>query len=77
MEKINGEWYMAGCDNSSPDLLKTADDLMELLRRVGFLPLFAGEIAGFSVEERTLASSWWSGDISYDPWEWRIALAEH
>jgi hypothetical protein len=77
LEKINGEWYMAGCDDSSPDLLKTADDLLELLRRVGFLPLFAGGIAGFSVEERTLASSWWSGDNQSDPWEWRIALAGH
>ena len=77
MEKINGEWYMAGCDDSSPELLKTADDLLELLRRVGFLPLFAGEIAGSSVEERTLASSWWSGDNQSDPWEWRIALAGH
>ena len=77
MEKINGEWYMAGCDDLSPDLLKTADDLLELLRRVGFLLLFAGGIAGFSVEERTLVSSWWNGEPSSDPWEWRIALAGH
>ena len=77
MEKINGEWYMAGCDESSPYLLKTADDLLELLRQIGFLPLFAGGIAGFSVEERTLVSSWWSGDRQSDPWEWRIILAGH
>ena len=77
MEKINGEWYMMGCEKSDPKLLRTADDLLELLRHIGFLPLFAGEIAGFSVEERTLASSWWSGDIQSDPWEWRIALAGH
>ena len=68
---------MSCCEKSDPNLLKTADDLLELLRHIGFLPLFAGGIVGFSVEERTLASSWWSGDISYDPWEWRIALAEH
>ena len=77
MEKINGEWYMMGCEKSDPNLLRTADDLLKLLRHIGFLPLFAGEIAGFSVEERTLASSWWSGDIQSDPWEWRIALAGH
>ena len=68
---------MAGCEESSQDLLKTADDLLELLRQVGFLPLFAGGMAGFSVEERTLSYSWWSGDSQSDPWEWRIALAGH
>ena len=77
MEKINGEWYMMGCEKSDPKLLRTADDLLELLRHIGFLPLFAGGIAGFSVEERTLTSSWWSGDIQSDPWEWRIVLAGH
>ena len=77
MEKINGEWYMMGCEKSDPKLLRKADDLLELLRHIGFLPLFAGGIAGFSVEERTIASSWWSGDIQSDPWEWRIALAGH
>ena len=68
---------MMGYEKSDSKLLRTADDLLELLRHIGFLPLFAGEIAGFSVEERTLASSWWSGDIQSDPWEWRIALAGH
>ena len=77
MEKINGEWYMSCCEKSDPNLLKTADDLLALLRVIGFLPLFAGGITGFSVEERTLVSSWWSGDIQSDPWEWRIALAGH
>ena len=68
---------MSCCEKSDPNLLKTADDLLELLRQVGFLPLFAGGMAGFSVEERTLASSWWSGDSQSDPWEWRIILAGH
>ena len=68
---------MSCCEKSDPNLLKTADDLLVLLRVIGFLPLFAGGITGFSVEERTLVSSWWSGDIQSDPWEWRIALAGH
>lgn len=68
---------MAGCEKSDPDRLETADDLLELLRRVGFLPLFAGGIAGFSVEERTAVPSWWTGDPRSDPWEWRVALAGH
>ena len=68
---------MSCCEKSDPNLLKTADDLLALLRVIGFLPLFAGGITGFSVEERTLVSSWWSGDIQSDPWEWRISLAGH
>ena len=41
--------------------------------RVGFLPLFAGAVPGFSVEEHTAADHWWTGD-RYDPWEWRKSL---
>ena len=33
---------MMGCEESDPKLLRTADDLLELLRHIGFLPLFAG-----------------------------------
>lgn len=77
METINGEWYMQGCDASDPNRLKTADDLLCLIRKIGFLPLFANEITGFSVEERTTAESWWSGDTVSDPWEWRIVLSAH
>ena len=75
MEKINGEWYMMGCEKSDPKLLRTADDLLELLRHIGFLPLFAGEIKGFSVEEKTTAASWWTGNRAEDPWEWREIIA--
>ena len=77
METINGEWIMKGCAEDAPQRLVTADDLLSLLRRTGFLPLFESGIAGFSVEERTTAASWWTGDPDTDPWEWRITLSAH
>ena len=42
---------------------------------LGFLPLFKNEIPGFSVEERTVAKYWWSGNVERDPWEWREIIA--
>ena len=77
METVNGEWIMKGCAEDDPLRLKTVDDLLSLVRRIGFLPLFESGITGFSVEERTTADSWWTGDADTDPWEWRIALSAH
>ena len=75
METINGEWYMKCCAAQDPRRVRTAGEAAELIRALGFLPLFSGEIAGFSLEERTLAADWWSGDPSRDPWEWRQILS--
>ena len=44
-------------------------------RRGGFLPLFRNGIDGFSAEERTCPTDWWSGDAARDPWEWRQTIA--
>lgn len=68
---------MKGCAEDDPQRLKTVDDLLALVRKIGFLPLFESGIAGFSVEERTTADSWWTGDRDTDPWEWRIILSAH
>lgn len=75
METINGAWIMKGCSPKDPVCLHHAGELEDLVRKVGFMPLFANEIPGFSVEERTPADSWWTGDPITDPWEWRIQLA--
>ncbi len=66
---------MKGCDPRDPACLHSAGDLEALIQKVGFLPLFANEIPGFSVEERTPADCWWTGDPVSDPWEWRIQLS--
>lgn len=75
METINGEWYMQCCEEDDPNCIHSAEELAKLISRIGFLPLFANEIPGFSVEERTVIDDWWSGDPKKDPWEWRILLS--
>ncbi|MBR3242178.1 MAG: hypothetical protein IKF90_05695 [Parasporobacterium sp.] len=77
METINGQWYMQGCSPNDPNCIHSSEELLKLIRKVGFLPLFANEIQGFSVEERTVPEDWWTGDPKTDPWEWRILLSRH
>lgn len=67
---------MDGCSPDDPNRLNTPEDLIELLRSVGFLPLFSNGIRGFSVEEHVPASNWWTGEYS-DPWTWRHVLSSH
>lgn len=74
METINGEWYMKGCAPEDPGRLCRVEDAATLIEHMGFLPLFANEVPGFSLEEHSLAADWWSGDPTRDPWEWRQIL---
>ena len=76
MPNEGGEWIMYGVDEDAPDCIHTADELTEYINKVGFLPLFKNEIPGFSVEEHTVATYWWSGDTERDPWEWREIIAK-
>ncbi len=75
MSVENGEWTIRGVSADDPRCLHTVEDLENLIEEIGFLPLFAGKIPGFSVEERTEAFGWWSGDPAIDPWEWRAIIA--
>ena len=75
METINGEWYMKGCAPDDPNRLRTVEEAVALVWEIGFLPLFSNDVPGFSLEERTLASDWWTDDPSRDPWSWRQILA--
>ena len=75
METINGVWYMKGCSRSDRGCLHSPDDLLGMIRKVGFLPLFSNDIPGFSVEEHTPAGDWWTDDPARDPWAWRQILA--
>ncbi len=65
---------MLGCSEDDPDLLRTPNDLIYLVHRIGLLPLFSNAISGFSVEGHTLAKNWWTGDATSDPWEWMYIL---
>lgn len=75
MAEENGIWQMRGIPASDPRCLHSAEELEAFVEEYGFLPLFAGEVPGFSAEERTAPESWWTGDPKTDPWEWREILA--
>ena len=75
MEVIDGVWYMQGVDGDDPSCVHSAEDLLKVIEKVGFLPLFSNEVDGFSVENMTEAGCWWCGDAEIDPWEWRAVLA--
>ena len=76
MKEINGQFIMDGCAPNDPNHLDTAEELVSFLRTVGFLPLCANAIRGFSVEEHVPAAHWWTGE-ERDPWRWRHILALH
>ena len=71
----NGEWIMHGLEWDDPLRIRSAEELINYVNEVGFLPLFKNEIDGFSVEEHTWPQGWWSGDPEQDPWEWREEIA--
>ena len=75
MEVINGVWYMQGVDENDPLCVHSADELLGVIEKVGFLPLFSNDVPGFSVENMTCPDCWWNGDQDSDPWEWRGILA--
>lgn len=56
-------------------LLRSAADLAALVNEVGFLPFFANEIPGFSIEECTPGELWF-GDGVEGPWEWKDAAIQ-
>lgn len=66
---------MRGCGRRDPDRIRSWKELAERVERIGFLPLFRNEVEGFSVEEKTSAAFWWTGDPAEDPWEWREIIA--
>ena len=75
MGNENGEWILHGIKGNDPRCIHTPGQLLGLIEEVGFLPLFSCGIPGASVEERTVADWWWSGNEKRDPWEWRRLIA--
>lgn len=49
-------------------------DLITLIKKYGFLPLFKNDIHGFSVEEHTPSSLWFQDHID-GSWEWKGPIA--
>lgn len=76
MDSESGEWILRGLKWDDPRCLHALSDMIALIDEVGFLPLFSNAVPGFSVEERTSPSAWWTGLEKTDPWEWRRLAAE-
>ena len=74
-ENENDTWVMHGMAWDDPYRIRTPRELINYVDQVGFLPLFANEVPGFSAEEHVSDLFWWSGDPEQDPWEWREILA--
>ena len=75
MANESGTWIMHGVREDAPECIHTVDEAIAYINEIGFLPLFKNDIPGFSLEERTVAQYWWSGDLKRDPWEWREMIA--
>ena len=75
MPNESGEWIMRGLDWDDPLRIRTPEELINYIDQVGFLPLFANELPGFSVEDHVYPGSWWTGDPEQDPWVWREIIA--
>lgn len=54
--------------------IKCADDIVRIVQETGFLPFFANDIEGFSIEENCARELWFSGDAD-GPWEWKGPIA--
>lgn len=76
MRHEEGQWIIEGASPRDPELIHNCKELEAYVEKVGFLPLFAGDIKGFSVEEHADARYWWSGNTERDPWEWRVQAAQ-
>ncbi len=56
------------------DRIECQEDLLSIVEETGFLPLFRGEIAGFSVEDLCDPALWFQDDVD-GPWEWKGPIA--
>ena len=73
--KEEERWIMMGLPEDDPSCIKSAKDLSDYINEIGLLPLFRGDIPGFSVEEHTASDHWFCDDPEKDPWEWRKVIA--
>lgn len=51
-------------------MITTRAELVSLIQKWGFLPMYRGDIHGFSVNELTPPQVWYTGEQG-DPWEWK------
>ena len=75
MSVEDGQWIMRGLEWDDPYRIRSWQELVNWINEVGFLPLFANDIEGFSAEEHVSPDYWWTGIREEDPWEWREIIA--
>lgn len=75
MSDMSEAWIMRGLQWEDPLRIRSWEELVSWVNEVGFLPLFANEIPGFSAEEHVSDIFWWTGDAEQDPWAWREIIA--
>lgn len=75
MESENGIWIIDGIDWDTPGCIHSAEEAIEYINKVGFLPLFKNKTPGFSLEEHTAPDYWWTDKTELDPWAWRVEIA--
>ncbi len=64
-----GAEKMTYADDFTVDSMQELTDLIE---KMGFVPFFANEIPGFSLEEHIAPKRWYGGSESFwDAWEWK------
>ena len=66
---------MRGLDWEDPYRIRSWQELVNWINEIGFLPLFANPVTGFSAEEHVSSLFWWTGNLQEDPWEWREIIA--
>ena len=66
---------MRGLSWDDPYRIRTWQELINWINEIGFLPLFANDIEGFSAEEHVSSDFWWTEDPDQDPWVWREIIA--
>lgn len=54
--------------------IKSAEDIIKITEEIGFLPFFANNIEGFSIEENCPNELWFAPDKD-GPWEWKGPIA--
>lgn len=51
--------------------IKTKKNLIDAINKYGFVPFFANNINGFSIEENVSDDIWWNGKDGWKVWEWK------
>lgn len=58
-------------------MLTTYDEFIALAEKLGYLPFYGKFLEGFPMlGDYTQDSSWWTGDESTDPWQWKDRAAK-